>query len=252
MKQHNPLQPVCLALLLMILSGCQVIGSNDSQATLQAANAQYLVEAQAIVTSAAVERTAVSGTAQAAQATIAYSTGINNQLNLTLQAITPPTVAIVPGPPMGPETSRAMPSGDPGAEAGSTGDMGEIPASTTDGSGVVSGNTQFVALGMSTSVSNADGCPTSVQTTFPASTQQLYATVRAYNITSGTPMRFEWYRDGQLAAGYDWTVNQSSADICLYYFVTPSDIAFTPGSWTVQIYASGTQVATPISFMITQ
>lgn len=218
-------------LLLLVLPACQVIGGSDIEVTLQAQSAQYQAEAQAIVATAQLERTAVSATSVAADATVAYLTGVNNQLSATLGALATPTLEIVAGPPQGPQSA-----------IGGDGQMSDTMGA--DGQ-------QFFVIGISTSVNDSDGCPATTVSAVPAGSNRIYASMRGVNVTAGTPLAVEFYRDGQLVYGdSNWSVPQDSANICLWYFISPEDTPFTPGNWSVNLYANGALVGAALNFML--
>lgn len=225
------LRNLCVGLFMVTLSACQVLGGTDAEATLRAENAQFQSEAQSIVATAQIERTAASVTSAAAEATVAYLTGVNNQLNATLGALATPTTAIVAGPPQGPQS--AIGGGEDAMEE-----------AMVDGQ-------QFFVIGVSTSVNDSDGCPGTTLSAVPASAQRIYATMRGLNVRGGTSLGVEFYRDGTLVySDTNWSVPQDAVEICLWYFISPTDTPFTPGNWSVNLYAEGVLVGAAVPFTL--
>lgn len=206
-----------LIFLLLMLSGCQVFNRPNTSATLQAQNAGYISEATVIAQQLSDKRTSVQATAQAAQATIDYTSNINQQLLATVHAVIPPT------PHM------------------------EVDAVSTD---AVASPSQFVDLGVAPSVRQSDGCATSLQTSFPADVPEIYVTARALSVPANTQMTVEWKFSGQVLHQESWTVPNNENNFCLWFNLTAAMTPLSPGPWSVQLLVNGEAIEPEVNFTI--
>lgn len=215
-------------ILAAVLGACQVLGGSNMEATLQTSSDQYRAEAVGIVATAEYESTSMSATVQSSQATATYFSAGNIQYEATLRVLNTPTIQIV--------------------AAGNNSSAPQLES--TAAAALASGQRWFIKTGVVAGVNEANGCAEGLEGTFPSSTPVLYATVTAYNIKAGTPMRADWYYNGELVYSGDWSVGQSASQLCLFYFITPDDVPFTPGLWSVALFADGFQLESPMSFNI--
>jgi hypothetical protein len=166
------------------------------------------------------EAVRVLSTVQADETHVAHQEGINQALVLTVRSGDPPTV-----------------------ERG----VGNAPgAANTPGTGA----TQFTEIQTAASVRESDGCADAIQTQFSPGTQQIYLTARALNIRTGTRLDVEWRFEGELVWQENWTVLVDSADFCLWFYIDPATVSFSPGNWSVQLFADGITTGTPAAFSI--
>jgi hypothetical protein len=206
-----------LILLLLILSGCQVLNRPDTPATLRAQNDGYLSEATIIAQQLSDKRASVQATAQAAQATIDYTDNINQQLLATVHAVIPPT------PHM------------------------EVDAVTTD---EIASPSQFVDVGVATSVRQSDGCATSLQTSFPTDIPEIYVTARALSVPANTQMTVEWKFSGQVLHQESWMVPNNETNFCLWFNLNAAMAPLSPGPWSVQLFVNGEAIDPEVNFTI--
>ncbi len=210
-----------ILILTILVSGCQVFRPADVPATLQAQNATHLIEATAIAQTQIAQAAGILATVQADETHVAQQEGINQALVLTVRAGDPPTV-----------------------ERG----VGSAPgAVSTPGT---AGTTEFVEIQTAVSVRESDGCADGIQTQFSPDTQQIYLTARALNVRAGTRLDIEWRFEGEVAWQDNWTVPIDSDDFCLWFFIDPATVAFSPGNWSVQLFADGIPAGSPASFSI--
>jgi hypothetical protein len=210
--------------LMMLLGACQVFNRPDTQATLRAENAIFAAEASAIPQTAQVEATQVHETVVAAETIIASGSSVNLQLMATARVLVPPTPA----------------------RAGTTGGIGN-PAGAA-----VSGVLQFVDTRTASSVRETDGCAVDSQSRFTSMSPQIYITTRALNITSGTQMGVEWFYQGEMIWSENFVVSQNSDSFCLWFYIDPQTVTFSPGGWTVRLYANGSAIEPELTFNITE
>lgn len=214
--------------LLLALSACQVLGRADNQATLQAEAEAYVAEATAVAQTAQARQQQLAVTADAAGTQIAEMNSINQQLLATARALIPPT----PGRTVG---SAPEVAGSP------------MPEMMSEGGTVAQA---FINTGVTGSVRDSDGCADGLQTQFSASADRIYVTTRATSIRAGTVMSVEWRYEGQVVFSDSWTVDQDAAGFCLWYYITPEDVPFQTGNWTVQLAADGSMIEPTVSFTI--
>lgn len=215
---------------------------------------EFQREATAIAQAMVIQATEIAGTAVAAQAYVLQQESINVQLAATLRAAVPSTQqfvdlsgAVTPG-----MVATLSPLTTPGAivatqNAGAVILPGASPAATAE----AASGTQFTEIAVSLSVRDADGCADGATTSIPAAAARIYATARAFNIRAGTLMGADWLRDGQVVyQSSPWTVESDQNDFCLWFYIEPSDVEFTPGAWSVRLYADGQALEPAASFAI--
>ena len=216
-----------LAFLLIIpltvaslLSACQVLNAPDVPATLSAQNIGYIIESTAIASTLQARAASIESTAQAASTTVALGSDINLQLMATMRVVLTPTSA------------RAV-----------------DPVSAVRDA-LAEGQRYFVKTGVSTSVNPSDGCVIQASTVFPADVTVLYATARVFNIQAGVPLAAEWFYEGNLVRTDRWTNPNASSEMCFWFNVTEAEVDFTPGNWSVALYAEGFQLEDRMNFTI--
>ena len=218
----------CIVAIVGLLCGaCQVVGGDDVQGTLDAANIIYETEVSQLSVDNIISQTQVSGTLAAAETRAAQVQSVNQQLLATLDAGSSPTPPLVVG-----RADAAAVGADQMFEEG---------------------DRLFIKTGVTENVDN-EGCNADPRSEFTSSTPQIYATLQAFNVESGTPMRAEWYYQGELRIADDWTVDFSFDERCLWFVLEASRTEFTPGSWSVILFADeeNFQLEDPITFFITE
>jgi hypothetical protein len=227
---------ICWVVLAFWLGACQALQGVDVPATLQAQNDAFATEAAGIVRTAGVERTQVLETAFAAETQVARANNVNQQLLATVQMVMPPTPAVVPG--IAPDNSTG------GEMMMDTADVGFTSA--------LPGIMQFVDTGTTSGIRRSDGCADGYQTEFSRNTPQIYVVSRALTISAGTVMSVDWSYEGQIVLQDTWTVDANAENYCVWYFITPNDVALTPGNWSARLYANGQSIDPIISFRVVE
>lgn len=228
-------------LLLVLAAGaCSALTPDNPAATLQAERSGYVAEATSIAQAAAAQGTQVVATAAAAQTYVAQMEGRNRLLLATLQVAFPPTQALVDN--AGPSTPGQMASPAPLDAV----NPAVTPAAAQDTAGDAGlGGARFTQVGTAASVRDSDGCADSLVYSFPANVQQIYITTRALNVTAGIEVRAEWYYEGQLTYSESYTVPRADADFCMWLSIAPTEIALSPGNWSVKLFANNQSVDPP-------
>lgn len=224
-KHKMPLRLLCrlsvVVIAILLTASCQSLRAEDVNATLQAENVSYATEAASLYSTMQLRRTAVVETAQAAQQYVQERNSMNIVLIATVRAGDPPEIAI------GAPVVMQGPAGTPSANT-----------------------PQFVQTGLASMVNESDGCALGLTTEFSASTPRIYATTRALNIQAGTRMRVEWLYTGSMVFQESWTVPGSHDDFCLWFYIEPQIVAFTPGDWQMILYREETPASAPVDFRI--
>jgi hypothetical protein len=209
----------CLKALLLTACGAFAIG--DSNSTLEAEQQGYVAEATAIQSTLHAHSAQVAGTARAAETQVAVRQDVNAALYATVQAGSPPTQQII---------SSAGGANTPQA--------------------ILQGERWFVKTGLSPSVRDSDGCAERAQSDFTPDASRIYATFKAFNIGAGTPLSARWSYEGQTRIEESFVLDRSAGEICLWFYIEPSMVEFTPGLWDVRLYAEGFQLEAPMTFRI--
>lgn len=225
-------------LIALVLGACQTFDRTDTVGTLEAQSIAYTTQSADIVATVQAERTQIAITAAAVSTEIAVENNRNLQMIQTVSAGSTPTIAVRPGNQerLGQNTMVS-----PVVGSGQTDFTGEGSSTT--------GGASFITTGLSTQTNAADGCVINPQGAFSSSVERVYATLRALNVQQGTLMETDWYREGELVWEDSWTVDATYDDICVWFFIQPSYVPFTPGNWSVAVSANGTQIGTPMSFV---
>lgn len=221
----------CLGLICLLLNGCQVFQGQDVGATLAAENSAYATEAAVIQSTLAVQETQMMETVHAAETQIVTTNNINRQLVGTVIALYPPT----------PVVSIAIIVED------TTGEWmmqeGFVPVTS-------SGDVQFSTVTVTGRKRNADGCADGTQTQFSTAAREIYVIARAVDLPAGTRLSVDWLYEGSIVQQDSWTSQTSQQNFCVWFFITPADVAFSPGSWTARLYANNRAIEPPVSFTI--
>lgn len=214
------------------IAGCQTIG-DDVNATLAAGDSLVSTEAANLANAASISRTEMAATLANVQTREAEVRSVNNQLIATMAAVATPTPALIAG------------------QADPITSMGEADM-MMDGE-FIAQDTLLVTTGVSDTVADADGCVVNPRSQFPSSTSQLFATMRVFNLVEGTPLRAEWYYEGELRIADDWNLDIFSNDRCLWFNLEANRTDFTPGEWQVILFVGEERRAidAPMTFLIT-
>ncbi len=228
-----------LWLLCVLVAGCGIVNSNDTRATLAAEVTAFADESTQIALGINARATLVAATAAVARTEAANVDGVNVQLASTMRAAIPPTQQIVAN--SGPVTPGmmgpidAMPTADPNQP---------IP----EGGAV----NQLTQVGVALTVRDSDGCAVSIQSTVGAGSARLYATTRIINALGGTAISATWSTAGQVVySNSAYQIPQDDADFCLWFYIEPTDVTFSPGTWEVQFLVNNQPTGQTAVFTMT-
>ncbi|MBL8131149.1 MAG: hypothetical protein JNL42_04765 [Anaerolineae bacterium] len=227
---------------LTLLGACSTLSPDDPAATLRAEREGYVAEATQIASNILIQQTQSLETVATAEAHLRQVESRNAALLLTLRAAVPPTQQIIsdsgivtPG-----QVATPAPPGSVGA-----GNVTAIP-----GDNVPVGSMEFLSVATALTVRDSDGCADLAANSFTADVQRIYVTARAQNIAQGTVMRVEWFYEGSVTFSESFTIGVNDDDYCLWFYIEPTETAFSPGNWSVQLYANEQAIQPNVAFTI--
>ncbi len=224
---------------------------DSSQRATREAEREIFRETIAFMDTQAPTLVAIRATAQEASAMgtqIVQLQAQNRAAEATITAVfsgNTNSVAQQPAPPAG------QPSGQVSAAAlaGST-PIGAVVSSPTPPPAPVVGAT-FASATTATGVRQDDGCPQDNVNQFPPSEDEIYLVVTARDVQPGTTFYSRWRGpDSQPFDTVSWTPDAPFDEVCIWFFITPGDLAFSPGEWEAQLLADD-QVVIRQPFSIT-
>ncbi|MBZ0301509.1 MAG: hypothetical protein K8J31_17310, partial [Anaerolineae bacterium] len=81
-------------------------------------------------------------------------------------------------------------------------------------------------------------------------TLTIYATLKIYNAQSGTQLTAQWEYESSEVYRDSISLSRSASEICVWLSMSQTDVEMRPGSWTVRLFADGTQLESPVAFTI--
>jgi hypothetical protein len=104
---------------------------------------------------------------------------------------------------------------------------------------VASGEANLTNITVTNAV-GADDCPMGARSEFdPAQDTTIYITAVGNNLTSANVVSSRWLVDGTEAVVYDWSPSGEVNGACIWFYITPEAIDFTPGNWSVELSVDG-------------
>lgn len=232
-----------------LIGGCGTLDGSDQRGTLAAEVTASLDEATAIARTLTWRTTEVAATAASAATVIFQLDGVNQQLAVTMRAAIPPTQQVVQDTgPVTPGYNEPLPGEwTPTPLPGSEPDV--VPPGATPAPNATN---QIVQVGPALAVRDSDGCAVAIQTSFPASSSRIYATARILNATAGTSVQAAWSSGGQVVfSNTAYTLPADDADFCVWFYIEPADVTFSPGEWSLQFLVNGQQSGASAAFTLT-
>jgi hypothetical protein len=225
-----------LLVSLWIISACGALSGVDTAATLQAEVTEFALESTGIAETHSAQATGAFQSAERARTEVVYVDGINQQLAVTMRAALPATQQMI--------SDQAIVT--PGMNAPLPGQF--TPTPNLDGGQIASngGSNQLTEIGVALAVRESDDCADVLQTQISASSARIYATTRILNALNGTQVSAAWnYAGESVYSNTPFVVPRDDDDFCLWFYIEPTDVAFTPGDWSVQFVVDG--VAQPLA-----
>lgn len=198
--------------------------TREAQSTLYAQTV-FFVETQAS-TLVALQATAESAAIMGTQ--VAQLSAQNRSLQATIDAAlagVPPAQNLQPQPPAGQPNQAVQPS------AGSTPLFPNLTPTQVAGAVYSEATTaRFVR--------DSDGCAEEAVSVFAEDEDRIYMAVKAQNIQPGTTFYTRWlYNNQPQVDTAAWTPDKFFSEICIWFYIEPTDVAFVPGNWSVQLIA---------------
>lgn len=217
-----------MSIMLFGLFGCQSLAGDDIPATLSNEMTAFVTESARIQETAIVEQTHAVETLQVSSTLVADAAGVNVALAATLQSNLAPT------PEMRAVVVRPDDMGD-----SLEGEMMDEELDFDGGSDVVTGDVQVNNLGTARSVSNANGCSNGNVTQFTDTDERIYVTARVSDLTNGVTFSVDWTFEERLVYRSSWTADYSAQSECIWFYMTPDDAAFLPGTYSITMFVNG-------------
>ncbi len=224
---------VCLFLLLLV-AGCQAFTGSDTLVTIDANMTALAGEREGIQAAATADGNMVAATVVAAGTRVAQLSQVNAALAATLRTSYTATPAlravVVSAEDMGSSRADDMLDAAPNSDA--------PPA------------LQVSALAMADRTNLNSGCADTTRNRFTTDAERIYLTGQVRNLRAGTQFSSLWRYEGQEVYSHAWRAEQSRDFWCIWFYVTPADFAFLPGSYTALLHVDGA-LAGNVPFSIT-
>jgi hypothetical protein len=226
--------------LLLLLPACG--NAEEARAIAVADMTAFIEEETAIAATLTSRGTAVFATAVAAQTRMIDMEGMNGALVSTLRAAVPPTRQIVDNSGL---VTPGMNAPLPGAGTPAAGGSASVSPETA-------GENQLVDVAIALGVRESDSCATQVVSTVSSSTLEIYGTGRILNARLNTVVDAVWSYEGQpVFTNNAFTIPRDDPSFCVYFFIEPTDVPFSPGNWSFQFRMNG-QPSGPVATFILQ
>ena len=208
-------------LLLLALTGCQAFGGNDAVATIESDLTMYAAESDALRGAATAEREMAAATLKAAGTAVAELSIVNAALAATLRTNFTPT----------PEIRPVVVSAE---------DMGSsLDQDMMDDEVEVGAEMQVSNLATAVSVDSNSGCSSGEVRQFSADAQRIYVTARVTSLVTGSRFSVDWQYEDRVVYRVSWQADYSKSFECIWFYATPTDFSFLPGSYTATLFVDG-------------
>lgn len=96
----------------------------------------------------------------------------------------------------------------------------------------------------------SDDCAVAPASSFTTAAVELYVVALAANLPAGSTITARWMRDNLEQVRYDWSPSFDIAQGCIWFRMPAGDVAFSAGSWSVQLDFNGLPTGTPTAFTL--
>ena len=233
-RRAGPLLALTVAVLLL-LTGCQAVSGAGAPATVDSGLTTYAAEKELILAAATEERVMAVETIAAAGTRIARLSAVNAALGATLRANQ-----------TGTPTVRAV--------VVSAEDMGDAIAdgmSDAAGGSALESAMRVSDIATAARIDPDSGCPSRTVTRFSPNSERIYVTARVKALRSGALFEVDWQLDSRTLNRVSWLADFSRASVCVWFYATPLDFPFAPGSYRALLYVDG-ELFGATEFEITQ
>lgn len=214
---------LCL-LVLPLQAGCQALGGSDANATISADLTLVDSESESIRAAATAEQQMVVETIVAGGTRISRLAAVNAALGATLRAHQTGT----------PVVSAVVVSAD---------DMGNsLEDDMMDSESPSAPPASVMTVSDPSTASSLDpdsGCSTGTVRLFSPGAERIYMTAVVSALQLGTLFEVDWRFNARSLYRGSWLADFSSASVCVWFYATPVDFPFMPGSYSATLYADG-------------
>ncbi|NDJ61823.1 MAG: hypothetical protein GYB67_11900 [Chloroflexi bacterium] len=254
----------------LLMAGCNFFGTAPAEGG-GANNETLSAQITAIGATATIESERMMVTIEAAETAMRRAEQESTRIASTLMALGTPDVSVVEITPIVP-TPQINPPGGSGpafptraivpTSAGARANITLAPptpelvqletaeptppaANAGAASSILSNLTMSPAVG-------ADDCPVNARNAFTSADESIYISALARGLNTNNQVSTRWYREGTEVISYDWSPDSFIQEACIWFFISPQDVAFTPGNWRVELYIDGGLVGQALTFTISE
>lgn len=213
--------------LMLFLAGCNALVASDSVATIDADLTMYASEGDMIRAAATAESNMALETVVAASTRVAELSVVNAALGATLRANytgTPELEAVV----VSAEDMGSSLEDDMMNDA----TAGQQPAEEMTVS----------SLATAAGIDANSGCSSGTVRQFSQSVPEIFVTARVTALRAGADFQVSWFRGSALVYDFGWRSPYSKPFECIWFYATPEDFAFTPGSYSASLSVDGVEL----------
>ena len=180
-----------------------------------------------IRSAATAENNMAQETVEAASTRVAELSVVNAALGATLRANytgTPEVVAVVVS----------------AEDMGSSLDIGMMDDATA--AQPQAGEMTVSDLATAARLDSNSGCASGSVRQFSPGVPEIYVTARVTALRAGANFQVDWFRGGSLIYEVGWRPTYSKSFECIWFYATPEDFAFTPGSYSATMRIDGLEL----------
>lgn len=186
----------------------------------------YAVEREAILAAATSEQSMAVETVVAASTRVAELSAVNAALGATLRANFTAT----------PEVRAVVVSAE---DMGSS--LDDMMDDTAE-SAIVESEMRVSNLSTAAETDRNSGCSTGAISQFRSNAEYIYVTAEVTALRSGTTFSVDWSYEDELLIDMSWQADRAEPFLCIWFFATPVDFAFTAGEYTATMFVDGLEL----------
>jgi len=251
--KHWYIPGITLLVLFTLLAACS--GQSTVEQTLVAENQVLSTQIADVHNTATVEADRLLITLEHAQTDVQHVDDQNLNLVATLVERGTPTEAIGPITPLAmtaapPVAANATPAPASSEEVvNQQSNQAITPAPQTAVATVTEAGPPRLSNIVTAEGIDENDCAINPTSTFTTATEEIYVVAVAANLQPGTTyITSRWRQEGAEVVTFDF--NPEFNEGCLWFFIDQTDIAFTPGNWSVELEINGGLVGAPVPFTI--
>lgn len=253
------LRIVLITSLLVTLSACNFFTPPGVQETLSADHAARGTQVADLRLTATYETDRLMVTQEAIQTAVRDVELQSTRTSATLvalgtavidtSAITPAGDAAIAAAPQ--PTVLAITPGSVAASSGAGGALQPTPvAAAATQAAPADPNAPSLTNIVTTEQIGADNCAAAPSSSFTAATGGVYIVATAFNLTPNNTITYRWQRDNIEVFVAAWSPSGNTNGECIWYYVTPAEVAFDAGAWSIEVLIDGVSVGAPIPFTV--